>query len=92
MPAAFSSARICVDLGDHPGGQPHGRLVQHQEAGAGHEGPADGQDLLLAAGKGARGLVGPLLEDGEALPDFLQVPAHLRSCPGGDRPPVPGWR
>ena len=23
-------------------------------------------------------LVGPLLEDGEAFPDFLQVPAHLR--------------
>ena len=71
---------------DQEGRQPHGRLVQHQQAGAGHECPADGQDLLLAAGKGARGLVGPLLEDGEALADVLQVPAHRPLVPAMEGP------
>jgi len=57
-----------------------------KEPGAGHEGPADGQDLLLAAAQGAPRPGGPLLEDGEALANFLQVPAHLPLVPAVKSP------
>src|SRR5437764_989925 len=39
------------DLADEEGRQAEGRLVEQEESGGGHEAPAQGQHLLLAAGK-----------------------------------------
>ena len=55
------------DLLHQDGSQAHGGLIQHEQAGLGHQGPAHGQHLLLAAGQGAGHLVLPLLQAGEAL-------------------------
>ena len=75
---------LAVDLGDdgkdvldHQGGQPQGGLVQHHQLGAGHEGPAHGQHLLLAAGQGAGQLPAALLQAGEELIDPLDILFNL---------------
>jgi hypothetical protein len=62
-------------------GQAHGGLVHEEDAGVLHQGPADGQHLLLASGKRAPLLVPPLVEAGEEGEDlllpFLNHPAVL---------------
>ena len=58
------------DLLDDDGGQPQGGLVQQQQARLAHQGAADGQHLLFAAGHGASALLQPLVqarEQGEYL-------------------------
>src|SRR3546814_6591756 len=51
-----------------------GRLVEDQQARVGHEGAADGQHLLLAAGERAGDLSGALAEAREERRDALHVP------------------
>src|SRR5207237_10572815 len=46
-------------------GQPERQLVDEQELRPGHEGPADGQHLLLATGEGPGALDGSCLQLGE---------------------------
>ena len=45
--------------------QPQRGLVEQEQARPGHEGPADGQHLLLAAGEGAGQLLAALVQDRE---------------------------
>ncbi|BFO18838.1 hypothetical protein SHKM778_52260 [Streptomyces sp. KM77-8] len=73
-----------IDLADHLGdtvhhlrGEAQGGLVEEQQARGGHQGAADGEHLLLAAGEQARCLVGAFgeaREEGEdavaGLPDL----------------------
>ena len=61
------------DALDHDGGQAQGGLIHHNDLGAGHQGAAHGQHLLLAAGQGARGLPGPLLQTGEQVIHPVQI-------------------
>ncbi len=49
--------------------QSHRRFVEHQHAGLGHEGAADGEHLLLAAAHQARDLAAPFLEPGKKVVD-----------------------
>ena len=51
---------------------------EHHQLGAGHESPAHGQHLLLAAGQGAGQLPAALLQAGEQLVDPLDVLVDLR--------------
>ena len=50
---------------DHLRGQTHRGLVQHQDLGVSHEGPADREHLLLATRQRAAELLPPLLHPGE---------------------------
>ena len=65
------------DLGHQLRGQPQGGLVQQHQLGPAHEGAADGQHLLLAAGEVARLDVAAGLQLGEVVVDHLQVAADL---------------
>ncbi|GAA2874993.1 hypothetical protein GCM10020220_075620 [Nonomuraea rubra] len=62
-------------------GQAQRRLVEQQHPGAQHEGPAEGEHLLLAAAEAARGLLEPLLQDREVLVDAFEVVVHGRAAP-----------
>ena len=53
--------------------QAHGGLIHQHNAGIGHQGPAGGQHLLLAAGEGARQLLPALLQPGEVGIDLFQI-------------------
>ncbi len=64
------------------GRQAHRGLVQHEQAGLGHQGAAHGQHLLLAAGKGARYLSAALLQPGEALVHIRDAVIKLRRGAG----------
>jgi len=55
------------------GREAQGGLVQEEEAGPGHEGPTDGEHLLLSAGEGPRSLAPPFLQAGEEGVDPLEV-------------------
>src|SRR3979409_1507001 len=61
-----------ADLLDDDGSQPLGRLVQHQEPGAGAQNSCDRQHLLLAAGQFGALAVEPLLQIGKQLEDLIQ--------------------
>ncbi len=61
------------DLLDQDGRQPHARLVEQQQARAGHQRPADGEHLLLAARERARDLGQAFLEAREEGEDPLEV-------------------
>ena len=79
------------DLLHHHGRQPQGRLVEHQEAWAGHQGSADGEHLLLAARHGAGRLAPALGENGEEREDARQALRHGRARVGAQLeilPPV----
>ena len=64
----------------HDGGQAHRGLVEEDQPGPRHEGPADGQHLLLAAGEAAGPLAAPLGQDREerehAVHALGEVPAR----------------
>ena len=70
------------DLLHQDGGQTHGGLVQHQQAGLGHQGAAHGQHLLFAAGQGACHLSAALLQPGEALVHIRDAVIKLRRGAG----------
>jgi len=76
-PLRLEPADGAEDLLHDDRGQPHGRLVEQHDLGARHEGPADGQHLLLAAGERAGELGAPLLELGEELVDPPEVAGGL---------------
>src|SRR5690606_2800445 len=61
------------DLLHHDRRETHGGLVEHQQLGLGHEGPAHGEHLLLTAGEGSGGLLAALPEDGEQVVGALDV-------------------
>ena len=76
---------LAVDLPDdgedvlhHQGRKAQGGLIQHHQLGAGHQRPAHGQHLLLAAGERAGQLPAALLQTGEQLVDPLEVLLDLR--------------
>ena len=53
--------------------QTEGRLIQHQELGARHEGPANGQHLLLATAERGAKLLTTLTEDGKLVEDHRHI-------------------
>lgn len=57
--------------------QAQGGLVEQQQARARHQGAADGQHLLFAAGHGAGTLVGPLAQAREEVEGVLQAGLDL---------------
>jgi hypothetical protein len=59
------------------GRQAHGRFVQHQQARAAHQGPADRDHLLFAAGQRSRSLAGALGQPREQVQDEVEVAAEL---------------
>src|SRR5690606_39216939 len=61
------------DLFDQDRREPHGRLVQEQHLGVGHERATDGQHLLLTAGERARLLRYALLQAGEEVAHPAEV-------------------
>src|SRR5215813_12496633 len=74
---------LAMDLRDaledeigHAGGEPHRRLVQHEEPRRASEPAADGQHLLLAARQLAGKLLGPLGEEGKQVWMRSSVCAH----------------
>src|SRR5215831_14631464 len=83
------------DVLDELRGEAQRGLVEEHHGGPGHEGATDGQHLLLAAGEGARALLGAASEDGEvvvhhlevagdALPVLPRVRAHLEVLAHGE--------
>jgi hypothetical protein len=61
MPFRGDGADHLENLLHHDRRQAHRRLVEQQQLGPAHQGAADGQHLLLAAGKRAGQLAGALL-------------------------------
>ena len=73
------------------GRQAHRRLVEQQHLGPGHQRPADGQHLLLAARQRAARLLAPLRQAGEEREDPVEVVgAASARRPCGRRRPSPG--
>ena len=65
--------------------QSHARLVEEDEAGAGHERPPDGEHLLLAAAQAARLQAAPLGQPREQGVDAVPCRPHRRLVPAGPR-------
>jgi hypothetical protein len=78
-PAARDLGQEVADQADQHGGQALGRLVDHDQLGVAHEGAADGQHLLLAAGEHAARGVGPLAKGREEPEGVLERPAGRRA-------------
>src|SRR6266545_806895 len=72
-PPALDAPDDLLDLQDHRGLDPLGRLVQQEELGAGEEDAGDGELLLLAPGEHAPLAPEQRLEPGEQLEDAVQV-------------------
>src|SRR5690242_9695712 len=68
------------DLRDDEGREAFRGLVHEHDARIAHEPAADREHLLLAAGKRARGLQGPLSEAGKELEDALDGPRPRRAA------------
>src|SRR5215467_2350501 len=66
---AVDAADDVEDVLDELGGEAQRRLVEEHHGGPGHEGTADGEHLLLAAGERARALLGATSENGEVVID-----------------------
>ena len=71
------------DLLHQNGGQAHGGLVQHQQLGVGHQCPAHGQHLLLAAGEGTGHLLAAFFQAGELFKDPLHIGVDV-AAPAGE--------
>src|SRR5574341_159242 len=69
------------DLLDQRRGQAQTRLVEDQDAGLLHQGPADGQHLLLAPAQGLRHLSAAFRPAGEDVVGPFQVGSTLRLGP-----------
>ena len=61
-----------LDLADHARHQALGRLVEQDDLGLQHHGPADGEHLLLAARQRAAGLVAPLGQERKVVEQLGQ--------------------
>src|SRR5882757_1328253 len=61
-----------VNLRDHAGHQPFGRLVEQDDLRLQHHGTRDGEHLLLAAGQRAAGLAAPLAQHREISEHLVQ--------------------
>src|SRR5499427_4759532 len=70
---AVDAADDVEDVLDELRGEPQRRLVEEHHGGPGHEGTADGEHLLLAAGERARALLGAASEHGEVVVHHLEV-------------------
>src|SRR5499433_325975 len=70
---AVDAADDVEDVLDELRGEAQRRLVEEHHGGPGHEGTADGEHLLLAAGERARALLGAASEDGEVVVHHLEV-------------------
>ena len=75
-PRLVESADDVEDLPDQQRRQAQGGLIQEQQPGPGHQGPAQGQHLLLAAAQGAGRLLPALRQAGKGLINLLQVPGR----------------
>ena len=73
-----------VDALDHNGRQAERQFVEQQHAGVGHERPADGDRLLLTAGKLGGGLVAAFSHPAEHLINPLDGPRALARVRGPD--------
>jgi len=67
VPPSRRACRVSDDQSDDARREAERRLVQHQGLRLHHQGPRDGQHLLLSAGQRAARHVAPLGEDREAL-------------------------
>ena len=72
-PARLISRTVSKIVAHQERGEAQRRLVEQQQLRVGHQRPADGQHLLLAAGEGAGELVAPFLEPREQREDALAV-------------------
>ena len=86
-PRALQAADGGVDVADHQRRDAQRRLVHEEQSRSRHQGPADGEHLLLAAGEGAGQLVAPLAQDAEEAVDFFEAVAIA-----GAVAPAPGVR
>ena len=66
MPSALSRRMVAEDLLHDHRREPHGRLVEQHHLRPGHERPADGEHLLLAAGERPGELRAPLASRGNS--------------------------
>lgn len=73
-------AALAIDLGDlledgfdEQRGDAEGGFVEHEEAGAAHEGAADGEHLLFAAGEGSGDLAVPFLQAREQRKHVVEL-------------------
>ena len=66
-PGLVDGPQDLEDVTDHQRRQPQGGLVEQQQARPGHQGPPNGQHLLLPARKGAGELPPALPEDRDCL-------------------------
>ena len=72
MPESAIVAHLGQDRVDDRRGQAHRRLVEQHDPRLGHQGPAEGQHLLLAAAEQARRPRGAVGEDREHLVDLAR--------------------
>ena len=72
MPASGNGANDGKNLLHHDGRQAHRGFVE-QQLGAAHQGAADGQHLLLAAGQGAGSWPARSFGGGEEAMDVVEV-------------------
>src|SRR3954453_18667286 len=84
-PLLVDLADDLVDLVDDHGRQPERRLVEQQQARAGHQRPAHREHLLLAAGHRAALLLLALLEAREERVDAVDVLADPGAVAAGER-------
>ena len=77
MPCWLISVMMSKTWRDQHGGEAHRRLVEQQEPRAGHQRPADGQHLLLAARQRAARLACGAPAAGEQGEDALEVRAQV---------------
>src|ERR1700674_5067675 len=82
---ALEPRQALPDLGAEQGGETLGRLVEHEELWIGHQGAADRQHLLLAAGELIAHMAEALAKPWEERIDPIERPARriLRARRGG---------
>src|SRR5215207_3309415 len=85
---ALEALQAGPDLGPDERRQALRRLVEDEELRVRHQGPADRQHLLLAAGELRAEVVAALLEPREELVDALERPAWRTRAGGGRRDEV----
>ena len=83
--------QACPDFPAHQGRQPLGGFIQDEQARVGHQGPADGQHLLFAAGQQAARAAVPRREFGKQCIQPLDGPGvrGLVAVGGGCRQVFP---
>ncbi len=74
-PLLVEPADDVEDLPDQQRRQAQGGLIQEQQPGPGHQGPAQSQHLLLAAAQGAGRLALAFRQARKGLINLIQVPA-----------------